>query len=414
MPNVFGIVLAGGEGKRLTPLTARPRQAGGAVRRQLPADRLRAVEPRQRRLPPDRRAHAVQEPLARPPHRARRGGCRRCSATTSRRCRRRCGAGRTGSPARPTRSTRTSTCSTTSGPTTSPCSAPTTSTGWTRARCSTSTSRRGAAVTVAALRAPLVAGRPVRRRSRPAPTGTRSPRSARSPRTPSGLPDAPDQVFASMGNYLFTTDALIEAVHRRRRAPTSPATTWAATSCRCWSSSGAAHVYDFSRNVVPGESERDHGYWRDVGTLDAYYDAHMDLISVHPVFNLYNSEWPILTWHDPLPPAKFVFDEDGPARPRARLDGVRGRGDLGRDGAAVGALAGRARALVRRGRGLGADAGRRRRPQRGRAARDPRQERARGAGRARSASTRRRTASAVHGLRRRRDVVVGKGEVVKA
>jgi glucose-1-phosphate adenylyltransferase len=74
---------------------------------------------------------------------------------------------------------------------------------------------------------------------------------------------------------------------------------------------GAAHVYDFSRNVVPGETERDHGYWRDVGTLDAYYDAHMDLISVDPEFNLYNMEWPILTWHEPLPPAKFVFDEDG-------------------------------------------------------------------------------------------------------
>jgi glucose-1-phosphate adenylyltransferase len=75
--------------------------------------------------------------------------------------------------------------------------------------------------------------------------------------------------------------------------------------------SGAAHVYDFSKNVVPGESPRDHGYWRDVGTLDAFYDAHMDLVSVDPVFNLYNMEWPILTWHDPLPPAKFVFDEDG-------------------------------------------------------------------------------------------------------
>ena len=74
---------------------------------------------------------------------------------------------------------------------------------------------------------------------------------------------------------------------------------------------GAAHVYDFSRNTVPGESERDRGYWRDVGTLDAFFDAHMDLISVHPVFNLYNQEWPILTWPDPLPPAKFVFEEEG-------------------------------------------------------------------------------------------------------
>jgi glucose-1-phosphate adenylyltransferase len=74
---------------------------------------------------------------------------------------------------------------------------------------------------------------------------------------------------------------------------------------------GAANVYDFAANEVPGATDRDRGYWRDVGTLDAYYDAHMDLISVHPIFNLYNMEWPIHTWPEPLPPAKFVFDEEG-------------------------------------------------------------------------------------------------------
>ena len=74
---------------------------------------------------------------------------------------------------------------------------------------------------------------------------------------------------------------------------------------------GEARVYDFATNRVPGATDRDRGYWRDVGTLDAYYDAHMDLISVTPIFNLYNLQWPILTWLDPLPPAKFVFDEDG-------------------------------------------------------------------------------------------------------
>jgi glucose-1-phosphate adenylyltransferase len=73
--------------------------------------------------------------------------------------------------------------------------------------------------------------------------------------------------------------------------------------------SGTAHVYDFTRNEVPGSTDRDRGYWRDVGTLDAFYDAHMDLISVHPVFNLYNLAWPILTLSEPLPPAKFVFAE---------------------------------------------------------------------------------------------------------
>jgi glucose-1-phosphate adenylyltransferase len=74
---------------------------------------------------------------------------------------------------------------------------------------------------------------------------------------------------------------------------------------------GEAGVYDFTTNVVPGETDRDRGYWRDVGTIDAYYEAHMDLVSVHPVFNLYNLEWPILTLPEPFPPAKFVFEDPG-------------------------------------------------------------------------------------------------------
>jgi len=69
---------------------------------------------------------------------------------------------------------------------------------------------------------------------------------------------------------------------------------------------GAAHVYDFQDNDVPGSTDRDRDYWRDVGTLDAFYEAHQDLIAVHPVFNLYNKDWPIYTSHEPLPPAKFV------------------------------------------------------------------------------------------------------------
>ena len=69
---------------------------------------------------------------------------------------------------------------------------------------------------------------------------------------------------------------------------------------------GQAIVYDFDRNEVPGSTDRDRGYWRDVGTLDAYHDAHMDLVSVHPIFNLYNRSWPILTNLPPYPPAKFV------------------------------------------------------------------------------------------------------------
>jgi glucose-1-phosphate adenylyltransferase len=68
---------------------------------------------------------------------------------------------------------------------------------------------------------------------------------------------------------------------------------------------GLAKVYDFENNIVPGATERDKGYWRDVGSIDAYYDAHMDLVSIHPIFNLYNREWPLLTNPPSLPPAKF-------------------------------------------------------------------------------------------------------------
>jgi glucose-1-phosphate adenylyltransferase len=129
------------------------------------------------------------------------------------------------------------------------------------------------------------------------------------PNDPRGLPDAPDQVFASMGNYVFRADTLIEAVTVDSRDENSKHDL-GGNIIPMMVDRGDAEVYDFADNDVPGATDRDRGYWRDVGTLDAYYDAHMDLISVHPVFNLYNRRWPILTWHPPLPPAKFVF-EDG-------------------------------------------------------------------------------------------------------
>jgi glucose-1-phosphate adenylyltransferase len=124
-----------------------------------------------------------------------------------------------------------------------------------------------------------------------------------------GLPDAPDQVFASMGNYVFTTSALIEAVTADAEDQTSKHD-MGGSIVPMLVGRGEAQVYDFAQNVVPGETERDKGYWRDVGTIDAFYDAHMDLISISPIFNLYNREWPILTWPEPLPPAKFVFDDE--------------------------------------------------------------------------------------------------------
>ena len=130
------------------------------------------------------------------------------------------------------------------------------------------------------------------------------------PASAKGLPDASDQVYASMGNYVFTADTLTEVVTLDAEARDS-VHDMGGSIIPMLVESGSAHVYDFSRNEVPGATERDRGYWRDVGTLDAFYDAHMDLISVHPVFNLYNTEWPILTLPEPYPPAKFVFADDG-------------------------------------------------------------------------------------------------------
>jgi len=125
-----------------------------------------------------------------------------------------------------------------------------------------------------------------------------------------GLHDAPHQAFASMGNYIFSTDVLVEALNEDA-ANVSSHHDMGGDVIPMLVRAGAGHVYDFNLNVVPGATDRDCGYWRDVGTLDSYYDAHMDLVSVHPVFNLYNREWPIYTHVPQLPPAKFVFEDTG-------------------------------------------------------------------------------------------------------
>ena len=110
-----------------------------------------------------------------------------------------------------------------------------------------------------------------------------------------------------MGNYLFSTDVLIEAL-RKDAANSASRHDMGGDIIPMLVEEGNAQVYDFMGNKVPGASERDAGYWRDVGTLDSYFDAHMDLCAVHPVFNLYNDRWPILTNVPSLPPAKFVHD----------------------------------------------------------------------------------------------------------
>jgi glucose-1-phosphate adenylyltransferase len=167
----------------------------------------------------------------------------------------------------------------------------------------------GAGVTVAGIRTPIEQADQFGV-IETAPDGRRIAAFREKPKDPVGLPDSPREVFASMGNYVFTTDALIEAVTTDAADATSKHDL-GGDIIPMMVQRGDAAVYDFAANEIPGATPRDRGYWRDVGTLDAYFDAHMDLISVHPIFNLYNSEWPILTMPAPLPPAKFVFDEDG-------------------------------------------------------------------------------------------------------
>ncbi len=130
------------------------------------------------------------------------------------------------------------------------------------------------------------------------------------PKDAAGLADDPGSVFASMGNYVFTTRTLAKAVTIDASEEGSNHDV-GGDIIPMLVEQGEAQVYDFAANEVPGATDRDRGYWRDVGTLDSYYEANMDLVAVHPVFNLYNAEWPILTWSEPLPPAKFVFEEEG-------------------------------------------------------------------------------------------------------
>ena len=130
------------------------------------------------------------------------------------------------------------------------------------------------------------------------------------PENPIGLADAPDQVLASMGNYVFDADVLMDAVLRDGELATSNHDMGGDIVPEFVSRQDAA-VYDLNRNEVPGATDRDRYYWRDVGTIDSYFEAHQDLISALPVFNLYNREWPIYSQQLNSPPAKFVRDASG-------------------------------------------------------------------------------------------------------
>jgi len=137
---------------------------------------------------------------------------------------------------------------------------------------------------------------------------------------PLTLPNDPDSCFASMGIYVFTTEALVRRVSGDARKDSA---------------------HDLGRNIIPemvrenarvyaypfkDENRKEVAYWRDVGTIDGYYEANMDLTEVTPLFNLYDESWPVRTYHEQFPPAKFVFSEplgdDQPVRRGQALDSI--------------------------------------------------------------------------------------------
>ena len=166
---------------------------------------------------------------------------------------------------------------------------------------------RGAGVTVAAIPVPRMEATDFGV-VHTAPDGHSIEAFLEKPADPPGRPGHPDEAFASMGNYVFDSDVLVEAL-RKDAADDGSRHGMGGDIIPMLVHERAAHVYDFLQNKVPGADARELGYWRDVGTLDSYFDAHMDLCAVHPVFNLYNDRWPILTQVPSQPPAKFVHDD---------------------------------------------------------------------------------------------------------
>ena len=140
------------------------------------------------------------------------------------------------------------------------------------------------------------------------------------PKNPPSIPGDPEHSFVSMGNYIFNRKVMQEALLTDSKDESSKHDL-GTNIIPMLAGAGMAMAYDFSTNVVPGETPRDKGYWRDVGSIDSYFDAHMDLVSIHPIFNLYNRKWPLFTNPPSLPPAKF--SENGSA-----VDSIVGAGSI--------------------------------------------------------------------------------------
>ncbi|WP_213814779.1 glucose-1-phosphate adenylyltransferase [Glaciihabitans sp. dw_435] len=168
----------------------------------------------------------------------------------------------------------------------------------------------GAGVTVAAIRQPISLADQFGVIELDKDDPTRIKAFLEKPKDAVGLEESPGEVLASMGNYVFNADILMEAVIRDGEN-TESNHDMGGDIVPDFVSRGEAGVYDLNHNDVPGSTDRDKYYWRDVGTIESFFDAHQDLISALPIFNLYNREWPIYSQQLNSPPAKFVRDAKG-------------------------------------------------------------------------------------------------------
>ncbi|MEK9628402.1 MAG: glucose-1-phosphate adenylyltransferase [Nitrospinota bacterium] len=130
------------------------------------------------------------------------------------------------------------------------------------------------------------------------------------PKRPKPIPGREKEAFASMGNYLFNKDFLIDILYKDAEDKNSSHDFGKDILPKIFKKS-RVYAYDFRRNRIPELTKKEIGYWRDVGTIKAFWEANMDLRSVNPDFNLYNKKWPIRTASYGTPPAKFVFNDDG-------------------------------------------------------------------------------------------------------
>jgi len=153
------------------------------------------------------------------------------------------------------------------------------------------------------------------------------------------IPDDPEKVFASMGNYVFTADVLMRELVADAANETS-SHDFGRDILPDLVQRAKVYAYDFRENRIPGDPPSVLPYWRDVGTIDAYYQASMDLRAVTPDLNLYNTQWPLGSTRELYPPAKFVFDQDG--RRGHAVDSIISSGCILSGGVALNSVLGRA------------------------------------------------------------------------